>query len=192
VCKGEIGTQLDRLGERRRCSLIVAISQADKGLRQKRPWLACIAGESPTDAVGGCGKGRVGILPSLEDPPSQANRFERVGSGVAGIQLNGVIQHVNRFPGRAVGMLAEEMEPADEALPGVEALRRFALCPIDLRLLQLWCNGAEHAARNLILQIEDVLDRTIEAIRPQMRAGCCVDELAGDTHPVAGSAHTAF
>src|SRR5438128_2082912 len=112
-----------------------------------------------------------------------------MGPGVVRIQFDGVIQYADRLPGRAVGMLGEEVQAADETLPGVEALRRLAPGPFDLRLLQLRRDRAEDAARDLVLQIENVLNRTIEAVRPEMRAGRGVDELAGDAHPVAGPAH---
>ena len=57
---------------------------------------------------------------------------------------------------------------------------------------QLRRDRADDACRHLVLQLEDVLERAVEAIGPEMCAGRRVDELAGDAHPVAGLAHAAF
>ena len=51
---------------------------------------------------------------------------------------------------------------------------------------------ADDARRHLVLQIEDVLELAVEAVRPEMRAGCGIDELPGDAHPVCRLAHAAF
>src|SRR5262245_410662 len=89
-------------------------------------------------------------------------------------------------------MLAEEMKPADEAFPGVQALRRLSCSSLNLRQLELWRNSAQDAARDLVLQIEDVLDPAVKTVRPEMHAVRGVDELAGYAHPVAGPAHAAL
>jgi hypothetical protein len=48
------------------------------------------------------------------------------------------------------------------------------------------------AIGDLILQLENVVERAVEAVGPDVRAGRCVDQLPGDAHPVAGFAHAAF
>ena len=44
----------------------------------------------------------------------------------------------------------------------------------------------------LVLQVEYILQRTIEFVSPEMRAGFRLDELSGDAHAIAGFAHAAF
>ena len=46
--------------------------------------------------------------------------------------------------------------------------------------------------RHLVLKLEDVFERAVEAIGPEMRAGDRIDQLRGDAHPVAALAHRAF
>ena len=40
-------------------------------------------------------------------------------------------------------------------------------------------------AGDLVLQFEDVVERAVEAVGPEVRAGGGVDQLAGDAHPAA-------
>jgi hypothetical protein len=56
------------------------------------------------------------------------------------------------------------------------------------------CNSAsaDNFARDLVLQFEDVVERAVEAVRPNMRSGRRIDQLACDAHTAHGFAHTAF
>jgi hypothetical protein len=53
---------------------------------------------------------------------------------------------------------------------GVHALGRLALRAFDLGLLQPRRDRADDARRHLLLEIEDVLERAVEPIRPEMHA----------------------
>ena len=75
---------------------------------------------------------------------------------------------------------------------GVEALGRLALRALDLRPLQLRRDRADDARGDLVLQLEDIVERAFETVRPEMRPGRGIDELPGDAHPVRGLAHAAF
>src|SRR5439155_13823320 len=110
----KIGTCIHGIGERRDGRLSVAFPEADKGVCYEGPGFVGIAGEGTADALGGRRESAVRVLPSLEDPPSEAHRPEAMRLGVAWIQFDGAIQHADRLPGRAVGMLAEEEHAADE------------------------------------------------------------------------------
>src|SRR5215472_11211442 len=44
----------------------------------------------------------------------------------------------------------------------------------------------------MVLQVEDIYERAIEAVRPHMRTGYSLDQLRRDAHPVARFAHGAF
>jgi hypothetical protein len=52
--------------------------------------------------------------------------------------------------------------------------------------------GRGDALRDLVLDGEDVIDGAVEAERPQVAAGGCVDELGGDAQPLARALHAAF
>ena len=45
---------------------------------------------------------------------------------------------------------------------------------------------------DLVLQLEHVFERAVEAVGPEMRAGFGIDQLPGDAHPVAALAHRTF
>ncbi|MNF84439.1 hypothetical protein D3C84_668000 [compost metagenome] len=53
-------------------------------------------------------------------------------------------------------------------------------------------DGTDDAFSDLILQLEDVVERAFEALRPEVRSGRRIDQLPGDAHPVTGPAHAAF
>jgi hypothetical protein len=42
------------------------------------------------------------------------------------------------------------------------------------------------------LQFEDVVEATVETVGPDVRAGCRVDQLASNAHPVSALAHRTF
>src|SRR5262249_54211279 len=63
---------------------------------------------------------------------------------------------------------------------------------LDCDLLQFRRNRADHARGDLILQIEDIIERALEAIRPQVTASGGIDQLSGDAHAVRRLAYAAF
>ncbi len=81
---------------------------------------------------------------------------------------------------------------AQEVVVGVEALGRLALCAFDFRALKLVRDRADDALGDPILKLEDVVERTLVALGPEMAAGRCIDELSGDAHAVRRLAHAAF
>ena len=69
---------------------------------------------------------------------------------------------------------------------------RFANRPRDLGGTQLRLDRCGNAARDLILQFEDMIERGIEAVTPDMSTRRRVDELTGDPHAVAGLPYAAL
>jgi hypothetical protein len=51
--------------------------------------------------------------------------------------------------------------------------------------LQCGLNHASHAQSYLILKFEDVFERPVEPVGPEMRAGDGIDQLCGDAYPVS-------
>src|SRR5262249_30352938 len=75
---------------------------------------------------------------------------------------------------------------------GVKASSRFALRTVDFRLIKARCDCCDHTGRDLVLQLEDVIQRPVEPISPQMRAGGSLDQLASDAELAAGLPDAAF
>src|SRR5215472_11289657 len=63
---------------------------------------------------------------------------------------------------------------------------------LDLRLAQLWLDGAGNVTCDLVLQLEDVVESGVETLGPDMRARRRVDELPGNADPVSRLAGAAF
>src|SRR5260221_12975703 len=81
---------------------------------------------------------------------------------------------------------------AQVQIVSIKAVCWLALRPLDLGGSQLRLNGTYHIRGYSVLQIENVCERAIEAIRPDMAAGCGLDELAGDANAAAAPAHASF
>ena len=75
---------------------------------------------------------------------------------------------------------------------GLQAFGRFAPCALDLSPLKHWRHRAYHTARQAILQIENLFKIAIELVRPDVRAGGCIDQLSGHTNPFSSFANAAF
>ena len=78
----------------------------------------------------------------------------------------------------------ERRQPAQIDVVGRE-VARLDLGALDLGDFDLGRDGANHARRDPILQREDVGQRALEAVGPQMHTAQRVDQLAGDANPVA-------
>src|SRR5262249_49485849 len=71
----------------------------------------------------------------------------------------------------------------------VEAFGRLSSRPLDLHALERWLDRPDDARCHPILQLEYVLQGTIEAIRPDVAPGIRIDELPGEAHPTSCLAH---
>ncbi len=58
--------------------------------------------------------------------------------------------------------------------------------------LQGGFDDARDARRDPVLQIENIVERTLETIGPQLRAGDGIDQVTADPEPIAAFAHRAF
>src|SRR5262245_34551734 len=63
---------------------------------------------------------------------------------------------------------------------------------LDLGLLQFWCDRSHDPRRDLILQIEYIVDRAVKTLGPQVGPRLCIDELSHDAHTVFRLAHAPF
>src|SRR5207248_9805074 len=69
---------------------------------------------------------------------------------------------------------------------GVEAFGRLSRGALDLRTTQLGFDRASNARCDLILQLENVVERAVEAVSPDMGSRRRVYQLPCDAHTVAG------
>ncbi len=81
---------------------------------------------------------------------------------------------------RTLCHLSNLCDAPEVTVVGIEISDGFALGTFDFGLLQLRRNCTNDACRHLILQVEDVVESTVESVRPEMRAGHGVNELPGD------------
>src|SRR6516164_9695152 len=66
----------------------------------------------------------------------------------------------------------------------IQTVGRLTLGATKLRFLDYGMDCTNNTLGHLILQLEDIRDRTLEPVCPKMRACCSVDKLPGDAHPI--------
>src|SRR4029077_2193385 len=64
--------------------------------------------------------------------------------------------------------------------------------PTRLGGLQRWFDNSRHGSGDLILQIEDGLEQTVEAIGPEVRTRLGLNQLRSDAHPAPAFSDRAF
>src|SRR5215470_19621217 len=62
----------------------------------------------------------------------------------------------------------------------------------SLGTLDLWCDRGDDGSCYLLLYCKDVLQDAIVALRPDVAASQCVDQLPGHTYPIRRLAYAAF
>src|SRR5215475_10242042 len=83
------------------------------------------------------------------------------------------------------------LQAAKIAIVGLE-IADLAFDALKFCRFETWCDASNDPACDLVLQLENVLKATIEAVRPKVRAACRLDELARDANAVASLAQAAF
>ena len=76
------------------------------------------------------------------------------------------------------GVLVTQLKRAQIPVAGIEAFGWLAECTLDLGRPESGPDRADDTARDLVLQFEDVVERAIKAVGPDMRAAGSVDQLA--------------
>jgi hypothetical protein len=69
---------------------------------------------------------------------------------------------------------------------GIEARGRVTDRPLDLGEAQLGLDSTNDTAGDLVLELEDVVERPIKPVGPNVSAAGRVDQLTGDANPGAG------
>src|SRR5262245_20157973 len=155
------------------------MAAASKGDGIVLPQLHGAAGQSSTlgDLLRAIGH------PTIDLAPEIAPRRHRVGRREIRIELYCLRKQCKRLVDGLPRSPMQVRHSAQIIVVGVETFGWLALRASDLRSLQLRSDRADDALGDLILQIEDVIERAIETVCPEMRPGRCVDELPRDQPP---------
>jgi hypothetical protein len=161
----------------------------------------------------GIGEGDRVVAGDLQRPPPQVDTFAAVRHRILVQAVHASPNVTDRRQGEcwpilriAVDCLAEKAQPmidfchrrqvlrigAQVEVVGGEIVCRAADRAGGLGGLQGRLDGPGDADRDLVLKLEDIFERAVEPIGPEVRAGRGVDQLPGDPHPLAGFAHRAF
>ena len=92
----------------------------------------------------------------------------RCGRGVGRIDRKSSAEQDDGLLHSLPGEFIELRDCAEVKIVCFEALRGLTRRPIDLRLTQFGLDRADDAARHLVLQLEDVVERTAETVGPDM------------------------
>src|SRR5439155_8434729 len=77
-------------------------------------------------------------------------------------------------------------------IPGTHVLRSLPDNALALSAGQCWLNRGGDARGDVVLHGEDIGQIAVITVGPEMSAGRCIDQLAGDAHALANLAHAAF
>src|SRR5262249_13587882 len=115
-----------------------------------------------------------------------------VGSAILWIQVNRLLQESQRLGYAFRRLPIETFCPTQEIVVGIEALSWCAFGPRRLCLLHLRRDGTNYARGNVVLQVKDVLQLAIKAIRPQVRSRRGINELRCYPNSIGRFAHAAL
>ena len=113
------------------------------------------------------------MRPALKSTLRQAIGGHGHSRGVGGIDGERFLQTAKRCRKAFLGEFVPELLRAEQQVIGIEVRWRLLFQPPDLGKLQIRFNGSNNARRDAVLQIEYVLERAVEAIRPDMGAVGC-------------------
>jgi Tetratricopeptide repeat len=88
--------------------------------------------------------------------------------------------------------LREMPQPTMVAFPRIKAVRRLACRTLALVAFDCRQDRGRDAHGDLVLHCKNIRQVAVVALRPQMPASRCLDQLHRDPHPIADLAHTAF
>src|SRR5262249_15039376 len=115
--------------------------------------------------------------PALHPLQPSAQADQSRGRGVGRVYHQRLPGEDERLGKALFGVARELGQCAQIEVVSGEVRGRLAAGALDLGLTQLWFDRAGDAGRDLILQLEDVVERAVEAVGPDVSAGCRVDQL---------------
>ena len=114
---------------------------------------------------------------------------QREGAGEVRVEIDRLSRQL-QGDAQAVGRkVPEGRQSAHVKVVGIEARRRLSQAAVDFGLAQVRFDRAGDLPRHLVMQVENILERAVELVRPEVRARSGIDELRRDAHPVCRLAH---
>src|SRR5262249_33721855 len=98
----------------------------------------------------------------------------------------------NRPIGGFPGVLKVFSGSAQVVAVCIETARRLSFRALPLSARNAWSYRTNYAGSHLILEIKDILQRSIISVRPKMGARSCINQLACYPYAIAGSSHAPF
>jgi hypothetical protein len=74
----------------------------------------------------------------------------------------------------------------------IDIATRSSPCALYLSTVEFWFDGSYDLSRYSVLQIENIVQRAVKSIRPQMSTCSGVDKLSGNPHATTGLADASF
>ena len=185
-----IGVDLDRLPER-----ALGLDRPAGG-RQRDAASRMSAGEGRLQSYSPVGRGEKGfeidrdssmhvqVDVALRDPGQRAREFR--------VQLGRAHEHPTRELVGWPDMLAQQVEPAQIVVVGLDVGRRLTRQCQPLRLEQPDLERLDNAARDLVLHGEDVGQRAVVALGPDLTTRRGIDHPHREAKPLPRSADAAF
>src|SRR6266851_2538568 len=96
------------------------------------------------------------------------------------------VGHLRRHPGIDVRLRLQDK------VVSIEAVGPFALHALEFGAPQAGLDGADHVQGNLVLKRENVIERTIETLGPQMSPGLRLYHLSRDADTTAILTHASL
>jgi len=173
-----------------RADIFAEIGQRLCGIRQDARIVAGHFQRAPCE-IGALQTVRRRVLaPAVDNQPHTADRGPGEGGPVPRIARDRLLQKTERLGDlpcrRQVHWIGAQVEVVGGQVGGRAANRTGGLGG-----LQRWLDHAGDAGGHLVLQVENIFQRAIEAVGPQMHAGGHVDQLPGDAHTLPRLAHRA-
>src|SRR5260221_6590525 len=130
--------------------------------------------------------------PTLRPLSHRAEGCQPISGGEALVDLNGSLEEQKRFLVVLELPCVIKRNSAQEEIVGIDALGWLPSCTLDFSVSKSRLNGAKNACGNAVLKIEDIFQRTIESLGPNVSASGGVDQLGRDSNAVFGLTHAAF
>src|SRR6516165_349011 len=171
--------------------VLAEIGQREGGIRQDTRIVAAHFQRAPCE-IDAFQTIRLRIFaPAVYNEPITAKRGPGEGRPVTRIAFDRLLKQTERLRASPCRRQNHRIGAQVEVV-GSKVVRRAAGRAGGLGGLQCRLDHAGDARRHLVLQLEDVFQRAVEAVGPQMRAGHRVDQLPGNTDPIATLAYRPF
>ena len=106
-----------------------------------------------------------------------------------GVQFDGLFEEKQRAMGRFPLIRTNIRQSTKKQIIRSKVVGRPLYGAFDFGSLQCRFNDSGNTRRHPVLEVKDILKRTVKPVGPQMGTGLRLDQLRGDTHPTTAFAH---